>query len=136
MAQLSRETVKRALADAGDIGGGSIDPTDLQRIREVYAEKDPGLFATKRARLLEELTGQADSATARLANELSAFGLDREAANRFLQGDRLSTEARVEIDGALQASMDEVERAAREAVRAAKDGPKAGRAPRAGRISV
>lgn len=136
MPQLTRDTVRKALADAGEVGGGTIDPADLERIREVYAEKDPGLFAMKRARLLEELTARADSASARLAAELSSFGLDAEAARRFLDGDKLSTEARVEIDGALQASMAEVERAARDAVRAAKDGSRTGRGPRAGRISV
>ena len=90
----------------------------------------------KRVQLLEELIGRADSASSRLAAELSSFGLDFEAANRFLQGEKLSTEARTEIDGALQASADEAERAARDAIRAVKDGPRAGRAPRAGRLSV
>ena len=136
MSQLKRDAVKRALADAGEVGGGTIDAVDMERIRAVYAEKDPAVREIKRVQLLEELIGRADSASSRLAAELSSFGLDFEAANRFLQGEKLSTEARTEIDGALQASADEAERAARDAVRAVKDGPRAGRAPRAGRLSV
>src|SRR5215207_3701534 len=68
MSQLKRDAVKRALADA--------DAVDMERIRAVYAEKDPAVREIKRVQLLEELIGRADSASSRLAAELSSFGLD------------------------------------------------------------
>ena len=40
MSQLKRDAVKRALADAGEVGGGTIDAVDMERIRAVYAEKE------------------------------------------------------------------------------------------------
>jgi hypothetical protein len=143
MAQIAEQDVKKALRDLGEEsdgmdGGPLLLPEQVDRITAIAHEKDPLAKGQKTSAMIEQLLKDAESGSERLAQIHRRLGLDASQNKAFLEGNRLSDQAKQRVQGELQAFkkqvMEEVDREAKHAANGSK--ARTGRTPRPGRLTV
>ncbi|HET6467221.1 MAG TPA: hypothetical protein VFG43_02470 [Geminicoccaceae bacterium] len=141
MAQIAEMDVKKALRDlegeGGTDNGPLLPPDQVERITSIAQEKDPLVKGQRTQAMIDELVREAASGSERLAQLQRQIGLEPGQNRAFLDGGKLSDQARQQVQAAMDAFkrevLDEVER---EAKHAAGGKARAGRPPRAGRLTV
>jgi histone H3/H4 len=117
MAQLPEEEVKKGLEVLEQAAGAAsgepvITREQLERIRSIDKETDPVVKAQKTTEMMDSLLKEFEEGTVRLKELLKEAGLDEGAAVRFLEGDRVSQDARRDMKAAVERQVADVKSAA------------------------
>jgi hypothetical protein len=116
-----------------------VTPEQVEKIRSLDQETDPVVKARKTVEMVESMLREYDEGTARLKELLQEAGLEEGAAEKFLEGDRVSQDARRDIRAAVDRQVSDIrDEATQEARRALGEEPSSEgpRPPRTGHIPV